>query len=643
MELSVSDKQENHAVQKTAEYATHARNEIRTLGQRRTLLLLVGVWVISVFYVTINLNRGWIPHDEGTYAQSAERVLGGELPHRDFDELYTGGLSFLNALAFSVLGTKLISLRIVLLLFFLAWVPALFYIATRFTSSIAAGAVTLLAVAWGIPNYSAAAPSWYNLSFALFGTVAIFRYLETRRHQWVFLAGLCGGLSILVKITGLYFVAAALLFFVFHEQCQANKAGKQSTSNRERIYSLSLTVSLLAFLAILCVMIRNLPGAPYIVHFVLPGAALVLFLLWVEFQNPPGNSAQRFAPLLRLLAPFSLGVLLPIAAYLIPYIKSGSLAALVRGVFILPQLHMVFTLVKPSNFSAMPATLLLTALIVLGMYLQGAVRQIYGAIVAVACVGALIASGHDQAVYRFVWSSLSFSIPVVVLSGVALLRSKGNDGESSGLFGEQFFLLLALTAVWSMIEIPFSAPIYFCFVAPVLMVTVLALFSSIGKPPRFIFGVLLCFYLLFAVLRTTPGFIHQLGYTYHGDEQTTALTLPRAGGLRIEADDAQLYERLIPLIQEHASGRYAYAAPDCPEVYFLSGLRNPTRTIFDFSDNPVGRTASILSAIERNQVNVVAILTKPPFSQPLAPDLHAELRKRFPNSETVERFEVRWR
>ena len=61
---------------------------------------------------------------------------------------------------------------------FLAWVPAVFYIASRFVRPLAAGGITLLAVAWSLPNYSAAMPSWYNLFLATFGVAALFRFLE---------------------------------------------------------------------------------------------------------------------------------------------------------------------------------------------------------------------------------------------------------------------------------------------------------------------------------------------------------------------------------------------------------------------------------------------------------------------------------
>jgi hypothetical protein len=39
-----------------------------------------------------------------------------------------------------------------------------------------------------------------------------------------------------------------------------------------------------------------------------------------------------------------------------------------------------------------------------------------------------------------------------------------------------------------------------------------------------------------------------------------------------------------------ANGKLIDATPDCPEVYFLYGFRNPTRTLFDFGDEQAGRT-----------------------------------------------------
>src|SRR5512140_3441507 len=52
-------------------------------------LVLCGVLIAGAAYVWWDLGRGWMPFDDGTLAQSAERVMQGQLPHRDFNDVYT--------------------------------------------------------------------------------------------------------------------------------------------------------------------------------------------------------------------------------------------------------------------------------------------------------------------------------------------------------------------------------------------------------------------------------------------------------------------------------------------------------------------------------------------------------------------------
>src|SRR6185369_16987537 len=88
---------------------------------RRTWLLLLALLLIGAAYGGFYLKRGWIPHDDGSFAMAAERVLHGDLPHRDFDDLYTGGLTFLNAAAMKLFGVNLASIRYPAFLLFLLW------------------------------------------------------------------------------------------------------------------------------------------------------------------------------------------------------------------------------------------------------------------------------------------------------------------------------------------------------------------------------------------------------------------------------------------------------------------------------------------------------------------------------------------
>ena len=118
--------------------------------------LLIGLIVtisLAVVYLAFQRNQGWIAHDEGLLGHSAERVLKGEVPHVDFQEAYTGGLSHLHALAFKTLGVRLTSLRLLLVLTAGLAVCAWYLIAIRFLPPLHASLTTLACVCWSFPNY----------------------------------------------------------------------------------------------------------------------------------------------------------------------------------------------------------------------------------------------------------------------------------------------------------------------------------------------------------------------------------------------------------------------------------------------------------------------------------------------------------
>ena len=107
-------------------------------------------------------------------------------------------------------------------------------------------------------------------------------------------------------------------------------------------------------------------------------------------------------------------------------------------------------------------------------------------------------------------------------------------------------------------------------------------------------------------------------------------------------EDSEMYESLIPLVQRHASGNFIYAAPDCPEVYFLSGLGDPSGILFDFFDDPSHHTERVLKTLEAHAVNVVVLNNSSNFSGQIAADLRTALTTRFPYSAKVGHFDVLW-
>jgi hypothetical protein len=623
-------------------HITQSQPPATHIDSRRRWLVLIFVWTLSAGYMATHLKRGWVPHDEGAFAESGLRVMNGELPHRDFDELYTGGLSYLHAFAFREMGINLVSMRYVLYVFFLAWILAVFYVASRFLSDFVAGCIALLAVAWSVPNYAAAVPSWYNLFFATFGAAALLRCLEVGSRRWLFLAGIFGGLSILAKIVGVFYVAAALLFLVFREQCLASSAERRQ-DERSHLYSVSLFASLTLFLFFLFHLVHKIPGVAEFTNFVLPACVLAMLLLEREFAGVQGSSSERFRRLLRFIWPFVAGTAGPILVFMIPYIHSGALRALFEGIFILPTKRLGFAETAAPPLIAMLPIVGIMVVILIAHKSESFGRRIWCGILALGLGAVLVASAKFALVCKLGWYSLAASIPLIVVTTAVVLGFSRQSRGLSPLRQQQLMLLASITALTSLVQFPFSAQVYFCYVAPLAILTGAALMASLSRPPRFVIGALVIFYLCFAVFRVTPTFIYEMGKYYSPDTQTERLSLPLAGGLRVDPREAGLYERLIPLVHEHAAGQFIYAAPDCPEVYFLSGLQNPTRTLFDFLDDATDRTQRILTTLEDHHVRVVAIKQSPGFSNEMDPSLEKALDERFPKSEDLDEFEVRWR
>jgi hypothetical protein len=626
------------------EACDHTRSQTGTdgIGRHRgiTAAVLVCVWLLSLLYMAFYLKRGWVPHDEGAYAQSAERVLEGELPHRDFIDSYTGGLSFLNAGIFRIFGTDLASLRIPLFLLFAFWVPCLFYIASRLTPPLTAGAVTLLAVAWSVPNYPAAAPSWYNLFFAIFGVAALLRHMDVGSRRWVFIAGLCAGFSTIMKITGAYFVCATILYFIFAERSLPNL---NSTSIRKStwFYKGCILAGLAVFLAFLAKLIHKVQGVDGLIYFVIPIALLVSLLVYREFVESRG--INLFASLGSKIVLYLAGMAPPVIIFLVPYWLSHSTTALLHDLFAGSAQQLQFAATKPPSSLLMLPLLPILLILIIATYTHGQGRLLYRVFLVCYLVAILKLSSTNQLAYSQGWCSLAFAVPIITFAGVMTVGVPTLASRLSVLRQKQVMLLISASALVSLVQFPFSGPIYFCYVAPLVILAAAAVFVSLDIFPRFPIGCLLVFYLLFAITCVTPGSNLNKFVPHATNVKLERLNIVRSGGLLVNPSEARLYEQLIAKIRLHALGNYIYAAPDCPEIYFLSGLQNPTRAIFDFRDERSGPSERTLLTLKSHDVTVIAINNEPEFSMPLEADLKEALAKLYPQFEDIDHFQVRWK
>jgi hypothetical protein len=614
----------------------------RLAALARDRIVLPLVWLASAAWMLVYLRRGWVPHDEGTLAQSAERVLRGELPHRDFVDLYTGGLSYLNALSFRVFGETLLSPRIVLFFFALLWIPALYFVARRFARPVGAGALTLLALAWSLPNYMAALPSWYNLVFATFGLAALLQGLSTRRAGWLAAAGACGGISVLFKLPGVYFIAGALLALAYAEQCDAEASADLPAAagapGGAWLYRAFLAVCAAAAIAAAVLLVRS-GGATAEFHFALPVAALSTLLLWNERALRGPSSGRRFRALFGRALPFLAGAAVPLLLFAVPFAAAGALRPLLRGVFVLPMLRIAHA---SAPAPAVVSMLFTAALPVLALAIPArALRPAVLAVVAVGLAALLAASGSVADVYAHVFVTARAAIPVAAVAGaVALARSRTAAGPARR---RDVYAVLAVAALCALVQFPFSAPVYFCYVAPLAVLAAAAALSLRAGPPPPLHALLLAFYLVFAALWVNRGFIFQMGSAYEPDSQTEVLRLPRAGGIRIPPAHAYSYRVLVEELHRHTRGPYIYAGPDAPEVYFLAGYRNPTPQLFEFFDLRPDREAQLLATLERAGVQAIAINQFPAFSPLPSTPTANELGRRYHHAVEIGKFILAWR
>ena len=277
--------------------------------ERRLPLIVLA---LSGVLLASDLNQGWVPHDEGALGQSAMRVLAGQVPHRDFDEIYTGALAYLHAAFFTIGPPSSTTMRIPLFLFALLWVAAMYAIARRFIPPIGAALVAVTALVWSVPNYPASVPSWFNLFFATFGTVALLRGIETDKRRWLVLAGVAGGVSFLFKLSGVFYLLGggiALVATSFRGQGDG-----RAVTSRPRSGAAVAAVTLLVPMVLLGVPISR-AGFPEMVRFLLPLGLIVGALIWREWTYGGEAALARARTLFATVGPFALGALLPVAAY----------------------------------------------------------------------------------------------------------------------------------------------------------------------------------------------------------------------------------------------------------------------------------------------------------------------------------------
>ncbi len=595
-------------------------------------VLLVATLGVSSLVLLASLDRRWYPWDEGTLGQMAERVLQGQLPHRDFVDTYTGGLTFFDAGVFWVFGTDLLWLRVAMLPFFIVFVVASFYVATRVAPPLVAAMLTVAIVVWSVPNYPAAMPSWFNLFFATAGVAALARWLESRRQRWLWVAGFVGGLSIAVKVVGLFYVAGAVLFLLIRPLLGSRAAARRITPGAGGL----LVLALLCLIVVLGALSSRL-GRGEILALVVPVAAALAGVAVVAIRANP-STAQVMRTAMREVGPFVGGVTVPLLAFLVPYVLTGSVGSLVDDLAQSPSLRLTYAAMTPIGPRWLPAAVPLV-LVAVTPLIRGRAGKVLALAVAVTYLGAAVLSTRTIA-FHFFFDSLREVVPILcVVWCVTVLRGWSASREREQ---ELFALLVVVLAFSTLIQFPFGSWIYFLYVLPLAVLAGTACLSALGLFREVLLVVVLAAYLVVGVRYMTPG-ASGLADALAGRHPGLARLDDERGRIYVPVADADRYRRISKLLSLHARNGYTFAGPDAPEVYYLADLKNGTPMIYDFLTPRHARDRLALTAIARHHITAIVVNRTPSFSPTLDTNLLDRLDGMYPDHLLVDNFDVRWR
>lgn len=567
--------------------------------------------------------------------------MRGELPHRDFVDLWSGGLDYLNAGAFTLLGTRLATMRVVVAVAWLAGLAALFSSSRHLLSAGLSAALTVCAALWTLPLSPHPLPSWYGLCLALGGTCAILRWMATRRAIWLTVAGAAAGASIAVKITGLYFVAAVAMLLVWRVQDDVRVA-PDSRRSVARGYAWMITLGLSGFLALVWSLVRSELSLNAVLNFLVPNTLLVAALLGREWRLPAGSERERLVALLARGLPFAAGAALAAAAWLWPYVHGHAVTDLLRGLFVLPRIRLTAVTyplpgLRSAAVSVAPFGLLLAA----APFARRPLRRVDHAALAAAVALALAFAYDGSPMVLVTWYGLRMLTPVCAALAVWWLVAPPRGLEITADRRTLVFFLVASATTASMVQIPFALYTYFLYFMPLMALALAALTTSQAAMPKAVPAALLAYVLLFGV--RSPDSLPARSLPERPQDAMVELALPR-GGIEVSRADSATYTQLVGSIRRHAVGEWMYVWHDAPQVYFLAGLRNPTHTTFEVFEDPAARSAATLSgALRSHDVRVVVLTDGAGAARPMDSAFRSWLLAEYPGSERVDRFEVRWR
>ena len=203
-------------------------------------------------------------------------------------------------------------------------------------------------------------------------------------------------------------------------------------------------------------------------------------------------------------------------------------------------------------------------------------------------------------------------------------------------------LIVLVAGLTTLTQFPFMAPVYFCYVVPLVLLAAIATLRHFGQAGGLLPAVVLAALVVFGVRQIATQSLLSLGKTYERDPQVAILDERRAS-IRLLPGFASDYRRVQTLVSRHRNGDAIFAGPDAPELYYLTDSRNPTPSIMDFLDTTGStRGSRLIELLIRRDHPSSSSTTTPISRRRLESNVVAKIRSMYGHGERVNYFEVRW-
>ena len=467
----------------------------------------------------------WYAPDEGIYAHIAERLLNGEVMHRDVQDIHAGYVNFANALAFKVFGVNLISLRYPLVAMGVIQAALLYLLFAR-RGPVVAGTAAFTLSSLSTVQFLNPTAHWYCLFLFIVLLWIIHSMAPRSRGRLEAIGFLLVSLILFRQLSGALIAMGTVCYLLYEAQ---GSARRQSGG-----WIGQLVIAATA-LALGWYILKKTDLLGFALFGVWPLGVLLVVALKMRLANSTAIS---------VLAGITLGgtvALVPLLAY---HAIHGSL----------------YAWFDDSVLTALSLTRLEFMSRASYLWLLG------GGLIAISEL-----QGFSPVVNGAFWVVLCLLAP---LNGWIVVTRLMRPGPHAVALHPLPFLAV----FYAVVSAHYQIPIYLTYTVAMSLAALLWLSSESRRPigrvaPVLALGLSLVGLHYHAAQPLSRGFKGIV------EGHRVAVDTPCPGsrcGLRIDSGEAAGYADVLALIDQHTEGTDAiFALPVDPELYFLSGRRNP--------------------------------------------------------------------